>query len=64
MDLLVSMPQHRDPVPLRGRVAWISSGGPKGPGIGIELQTGTSATSNAEDQINRTGLARLAVARR
>jgi hypothetical protein len=39
MGLLVSMPQHRDPVPLRGRVAWVSNGGPKGPGLGIRLQT-------------------------
>ncbi len=39
MGLLVTMPQHRDPVPLRGRVAWISHGGPKGPGLGIQLET-------------------------
>lgn len=39
MGLLVTMPQHRDPVPLRGRVAWISNGGPKGQGLGIRLQT-------------------------
>jgi len=39
VSLLVNMPQHREPVPLRGRVAWISSGGQKGRGIGVQLET-------------------------
>jgi hypothetical protein len=37
LTLEVSMPQHRDPVPLRGHVVWVSAAGAKGAGIGIKL---------------------------
>jgi hypothetical protein len=35
--LLVEMPHA--PVSLRGQVAWVASGPPKGPGMGIRLHT-------------------------
>jgi hypothetical protein len=34
--LLVDVPEQ-EPVPLRGTVAWIAEGPPKGPGMGIRL---------------------------
>jgi len=39
VSLLISMPQERDPVTLRGHVAWVTDGPPKGPGMGVKLLT-------------------------